>query len=77
VGKRLPISPVADAADLHRNPHLAARGALRPIETSEFGPIVTPAPAPRLARSAPVAANRTPDVDEHGAEVRKRLLQRD
>ena len=75
VANRLPISPVADAAKVHRNPHLAARGALRPIETAEFGPIITPAPAPRLSNSAPGHADRTPEVDEHGAEYRDRLLR--
>src|SRR5919197_3956369 len=75
VANRLPISPVADAAEVHRNPHLAARGALRPIETAEFGPIITPAPAQRLSNRAPGHADRTPEVDEHGAEYRDRLLR--
>jgi len=76
VARRLPISPVADAADLHRDPHLAARGALRPIATAEFGAVTAPAPAPRLSRSAPDLANRTPDVDQHGAELRGGARQR-
>ena len=59
-----------------RSQRLFARGALRVIETGEFGPVVTPAPAPRLSGSAPGNADRTPDVDEDGAEVRNRLLDR-
>lgn len=70
VAARLPIAPVADTADLHRDPHLAARHALVPIDTAEFGPIFTPAPAPRLSNSELRDSGRTPDVDEHGPAIR-------
>ena len=60
MASRLPISPVADAADLHHDPHLAARRALVPIDTAEFGPIFTPAPTPRLHRSQPEHSDAHP-----------------
>ena len=78
--RRLPISPVYDATDLHRDPHLAVRQALVPVHTAEHGEIITPAAAPRLRNGTVLWGDgpgqrvaRTPDVDEHGEQLRERF----
>ena len=70
--RRLPIAPVATAQDIVDDEHLRARRAVRYVHTAEHGPVLGPAPAPRLLGGAADLAWRTPDVDEHGAAVRHR-----
>jgi crotonobetainyl-CoA:carnitine CoA-transferase CaiB-like acyl-CoA transferase len=72
--RRLPIAPVATAQDVLDDEHLLARGAVRYVHTAEHGPIAGPAPAPRLTGCAADLPWRTPDLDEDGAAIRKRLL---
>jgi crotonobetainyl-CoA:carnitine CoA-transferase CaiB-like acyl-CoA transferase len=69
--RRLPIAPVATAQDVLDDEHLRARGSVRHVHTAEHGPVPGPAAAPRLLGGAADLAWRTPDIDEHGAEVRE------
>jgi len=76
VQARLPIGPVQDAAEVVAHPHVVARGSVRRVQTAEAGPVWSPGPAPRVLGAEADLPWRTPDLDEHHADVRHDWLGR-
>ncbi|MCF2531979.1 CoA transferase [Yinghuangia sp. KLBMP8922] len=72
VQARIPVAPVNDFAALLADPHIAARGNLSAVsggDAGESGPVLMPAPAPRLSATPGRIAAPGPGAGEHTAEV--------
>jgi crotonobetainyl-CoA:carnitine CoA-transferase CaiB-like acyl-CoA transferase len=71
--RRLPVAPVHDPATLHADPHIVARRALGTVASTELGPRVVAAPAPRFG-SGGAGPARCADTGEHNRDVLGGLL---
>lgn len=69
VAARLPVSLVQDAAEVVADEQVVARASVRRVETAEEGPVWSPGPAPRVLGAEAGLPDRTPDLDEHHADV--------
>ena len=68
----VPAGLVYTPADMAADPHFRARGALVEIDDPEIGPVLMPAPAPRLSRTPAEVRWAGPRLGQHTDEV---LLQ--
>jgi formyl-CoA transferase len=64
-GARIPVSEVNDLARLVADPHVVARGSVAHVEDPELGPLVMPAPQPRLSATPGRIARPAPALGEH------------
>lgn len=71
---RVPYGPVNSIADIFADPHFAAREDLVSIDDPHVGPVITPAPYPRLSHAAGRVYNPAPSVGEHNDEIYRGLL---
>jgi crotonobetainyl-CoA:carnitine CoA-transferase CaiB-like acyl-CoA transferase len=71
---RVPYGPVNSIADIFADPHFAAREDLVTIDDPHVGPVVTPAPYPRLSHAPGRVYNPAPSVGQHNDEVYRDLL---
>jgi crotonobetainyl-CoA:carnitine CoA-transferase CaiB-like acyl-CoA transferase len=69
VTRRLPVTPVNSVQDLIVDEHILARGNLLTIDTSDQGPVMIAAPAPRLLGTPAPHDTRTATVGEHDEEI--------
>ena len=70
----VPIGPLNSIADIFADPHFAAREDLVSIDDPHVGPVITPAPYPRLSHAAGRVYNPAPSVGEHNDEIYRGLL---
>jgi succinyl-CoA---D-citramalate CoA-transferase len=71
---RVPYGPVNSIADIFEDPHFEAREDLVMIDDPHVGPVMTPAPYPRLSHAAGRVYNPAPAVGQHNDEVYRGLL---
>ena len=65
----VPAGLVFTPADMAVDPHFAARGALVEVDDPEVGPLLMPAPAPRLSRTPSTVRWAGPRLGQHTDEV--------
>lgn len=65
---------VVNAAELHRDPHLAARGLFQTVEQPGSGSFPHPSPAPRLSATPGATRLPAPGLGEHNSQVLCQLL---
>ncbi|MDI2126087.1 CaiB/BaiF CoA transferase family protein [Yinghuangia seranimata] len=70
VDARIPVAPVNDLAGLAADPHIAARGNLHTVDAGPAGPVLMPAPAPRLAATPGRIRAPGPALGVHDGELR-------
>lgn len=71
---RVPYGPVNSIADIFADPHFAAREDLVTIDDPHLGPVMTPAPYPRLSHAPGRVYNPAPAVGQHNDEIYRGLL---
>jgi crotonobetainyl-CoA:carnitine CoA-transferase CaiB-like acyl-CoA transferase len=71
---RVPYGPVNSIADIFADPHFAAREDLVTIDDPHVGPVMTPAPYPRLSHAPGRVYNPAPTIGEHNDEIYRGLL---
>jgi crotonobetainyl-CoA:carnitine CoA-transferase CaiB-like acyl-CoA transferase len=71
---RVPYGPVNSIADIFADPHFAAREDLVTIDDPHVGPVVTPAPYPRLSHASGRIYSPAPSVGQHNDEIYRGLL---
>jgi crotonobetainyl-CoA:carnitine CoA-transferase CaiB-like acyl-CoA transferase len=71
---RVPYGPVNSIADIFADPHFAAREDLVTIDDPHVGPVITPAPYPRLSHAPGRVYNPAPTIGEHNDEIYRGLL---
>ena len=70
LGKRVPVGPVLNAADIFRDPHPRARDMLVEVEQPGANPPLTLAGSPIKLTDTPSGVyRRAPTLGEHGAEI--------
>ncbi len=65
----LTASPVYDASDIAKDPHVAARQLLVDVPDPDLGAVRMIAPTPRLAATPAAIRGRAPHLGEHSAEI--------
>ena len=65
----VPAGLVYAPADMADDPHFRARGSLLEVDDPELGPLLMPAPAPRLSRTPAVVRWAGPRLGQHTDEV--------
>jgi crotonobetainyl-CoA:carnitine CoA-transferase CaiB-like acyl-CoA transferase len=65
----VPNSPISSIADIVEEPHVQARGTLATVDDPEIGPVLMPAPVPRLSLTPAVVQRPAPLLGEHNAEI--------
>ena len=65
----VPAGLVYTPADMAADPHFRARGALVEVDDPEVGPVLMPAPAPRLSRTPAQVRWAGPRLGQHTDEV--------
>jgi formyl-CoA transferase len=65
----LTASPVYDAADIAKDPHVIARGVLLDVPDADLGAVRMTAPAPRLTATPAAVRGPAPRLGAHTAEV--------
>ena len=65
----VPNSPISSIADIVEEPHVQARGTLMTVDDPEIGPVLMPAPVPRLSLTPATVQRPAPLLGEHNAEV--------
>ena len=65
----VPNAPISSIADIVEEPHVQARGTLTTVEDPEIGPVLMPAPVPRLSLTPAAVQRPAPLLGEHNAEV--------
>jgi crotonobetainyl-CoA:carnitine CoA-transferase CaiB-like acyl-CoA transferase len=65
----VPNSPISSIADIVEEPHVQARGTLMTVDDPEIGPVLMPAPVPRMSATPAVVQRPAPLLGEHNAEV--------
>ncbi|MCS6801219.1 MAG: CoA transferase [Chloroflexota bacterium] len=70
----VPAGPVQTAADLFRDPHLAARGKILRLDHPELGRVRVNGPSFQLSGIGPEAVRRPPLLGEHTEAVLRDLL---
>jgi crotonobetainyl-CoA:carnitine CoA-transferase CaiB-like acyl-CoA transferase len=65
----VPNAPISSIADIVAEPHVQARGTLLTVDDPEIGPVLMPAPVPRLSATPAVVRRPAPRLGEHNAEV--------
>ena len=71
---RVPYGPVNSIADIFADPHFQARQDLVTIEDPHVGPVMTPAPYPRLSHAAGRVYHPAPAIGQHNDEIYGGLL---
>jgi formyl-CoA transferase len=71
---RVPYGPVNSIADIFADPHFAAREDLVTIDDPHVGPVITPAPYPRLSHAPGRVYTPAPTIGEHNDEIYRGLL---
>lgn len=69
----VPAGLVYTPADMAADPHFRERGALVEVDDSETGPVLMPAPAPRLSRTPSRVRWTGPRLGQHTDEVLLKL----
>ena len=69
----VPAGLVYTPADMAADPHFRERGALVEVDDSEAGPVLMPAPAPRLSRTPSRVRWTGPRLGQHTDEVLLKL----
>jgi succinyl-CoA:(S)-malate CoA-transferase subunit B len=65
----VPNAPISSIADIVAEPHVQARGTLQTVDDPEIGPVLMPAPVPRLSATPATIQRPAPRLGEHNAEV--------
>jgi succinyl-CoA:(S)-malate CoA-transferase subunit B len=65
----VPNAPISSIADIVDEPHVQARGTLMTVEDPEIGPVLMPAPVPRLSATPATVQRPAPLLGEHNADV--------
>jgi crotonobetainyl-CoA:carnitine CoA-transferase CaiB-like acyl-CoA transferase len=65
----VPNAPISSIADIVAEPHVQARGTLQSVNDPEIGPVLMPAPVPRLSATPATIQRPAPRLGEHNAEV--------
>jgi crotonobetainyl-CoA:carnitine CoA-transferase CaiB-like acyl-CoA transferase len=65
----VPNAPISSIADIVDEPHVKARGTLLTIDDPEIGPVLMPAPVPRLSATPATVQRPAPLLGEHNAEI--------
>ncbi|MFN8633085.1 MAG: CoA transferase [Chloroflexota bacterium] len=65
----VPNSPISSIADIVEEPHVQARGTLQTVDDPEIGPVLMPAPVPRMSATPATVQRPAPRLGEHNAEV--------
>ena len=65
----VPNAPISSIADIVEEPHIQARGTLTTVDDPEIGPVLMPAPVPRLSLTPATVQRPAPLLGEHNAEV--------
>ena len=65
----VPNSPISSIADIVEEPHVQARGTLQTVEDPEIGPVLMPAPVPRMSATPATVQRPAPRLGEHNDEV--------
>ncbi|MCC7369959.1 MAG: CoA transferase [Chloroflexi bacterium] len=65
----VPNAPISSIADIVAEPHVQARGTLTTIDDPEIGPVLMPAPVPRLSLTPARVPRPAPLLGEHNGEV--------
>jgi crotonobetainyl-CoA:carnitine CoA-transferase CaiB-like acyl-CoA transferase len=65
----VPNAPISSIADIVEEPHVQARGTLMTVDDPEIGPVMMPAPVPRLSLTPATVQRPAPLLGEHNAEV--------
>jgi succinyl-CoA:(S)-malate CoA-transferase subunit B len=65
----VPNAPISSIADIVEEPHIQARGTLTTVDDPEIGPVLMPAPVPRLSLTPAMVQRPAPLLGEHNAEV--------
>ena len=65
----VPNSPISSIADIVEEPHVQSRGTLMTVDDPEIGPVMMPAPVPRMSLTPPTVQRPAPLLGEHNAEV--------
>jgi crotonobetainyl-CoA:carnitine CoA-transferase CaiB-like acyl-CoA transferase len=69
-----PCSQLLSIADIFENPQYAARGNLLDIDDSRIGPVVLPAPVPRMSKTPSSVRTTGPALGSSNGEVLRGLL---
>jgi len=70
----VPHSLVYSAADIHADPHYAARGAIEAVPHPDLGSLRMPAPQPRLSGTPAPPIRRAPDLGADTDDILHELL---
>jgi crotonobetainyl-CoA:carnitine CoA-transferase CaiB-like acyl-CoA transferase len=65
----VPNAPISSIADIVAEPHVQARGTLMTVDDPEIGPVMMPAPVPRLSATPATVKRPAPLLGEHNAEI--------
>lgn len=71
---RVPYGPVYSIADIFADPHFKEREDLVVVDDPAVGPVVTPAPYPRLSHAAGRVYSPAPLIGQHNDEIYRGLL---
>ena len=71
---RVPYGPVYSIADILVDPHFKTREDLVVVDDPAVGPVVTPAPYPRLSHAAGRVYSPAPLIGQHNDEIYRGLL---
>ena len=71
---RVPYGPVYSIADIFADPQVQARDDLVLIDDPAVGPVVTPAPYPRLSHAPGRVYSPAPLIGQHNDEIYRGLL---
>lgn len=71
---RVPYGPVNSIADIFADPHFEARQDLVTIDDPHVGPVITPAPYPRLSHAPGRVYNPAPTIGQHNDEIYRGIL---
>jgi succinyl-CoA:(S)-malate CoA-transferase subunit A/succinyl-CoA:(S)-malate CoA-transferase subunit B len=70
----VPIGPLNTIADFFADPHVRARGVLRPVEGDGIGPVVIPDVIPRMSETAGQVRSLGPALGEANSDIYRGLL---
>jgi len=65
----VPNAPISSIADIVEEPHVQERGTLMTVDDPEIGPVLMPAPVPRLSLTPATVQRPAPLLGEHNSEV--------
>lgn len=65
----IPAGPICNAADIHKNPHFRARGAVVDVPTRDFGDLTMQGVVPRLSRTPGAIRWEGPSLGQHNTEI--------